>query len=91
MVLVVSAPNIAYDENIGPIECVACPNCSRMFTTRDVKGERYEIPSRCRRCGSPMNEDEARKFAAAEAAREHNPALAALGKRTRKANEGAID
>jgi hypothetical protein len=89
MVLVITEPNIAYDQAIGPIQCVSCPNCSRMFTVRDVKGDRYEVPTACRRCGSPMDEENAKAWAAAEALRNHDPSLAILGQRVRQVTADA--
>lgn len=60
-----------------------CPNCSRLYATADEKGVPEDVPSKCRRCGSPMNKAAALKFADANAKRDHDPKLAAKGARLR--------
>ena len=62
---------------IGGVEVtglgVQCPYCSRTYDEYDYdKGEKVEVPTTCRRCGSPMEPGEkALEFANAKAQEEH--------------------
>lgn len=48
-----------------------CPNCSKMYPQHDVeKDEKQEMPSKCRRCGCPMDFKAQREFSDAQARKE---------------------
>ena len=68
-----------------------CPNCSRMYSDTNEKGEQIEIPSKCRRCGCPMDERKALEFSEEQARKGHNPALAELGNRMRGLTHPPMD
>ena len=68
-----------------------CPNCSRMYSDTNEKGEQIEIPTKCRRCGCPMDSEKALAFSDAEARKGHNPALSELGNRVRGMTHPTMD
>ena len=68
-----------------------CPNCSRMYSTTNEKGEQQDIPGKCRRCGCPMDERKALEFSEEQARKGHNPALSELGNRMRGLTHPPMD
>ena len=65
------------------INCIQCPNCSRLYPTTDEKGAEVDVPSKCRRCDSPMDPAKAEAFINKQAEEAHDPRLAAEGRRLR--------
>jgi len=78
--------------NLGNPEinlCIMCPHCSKMYLTHDDKGQPLGRPASCSRCGCPLVAgDASEQFMAARAEEEANPALAAIGAKTRASIEG---
>jgi len=72
--------NIAVEDN----RVVQCPNCSKMYRLADDQGKPETLPESCKRCGCPMNVRSAEEWMNTKAETEHDPALAALGSRTRE-------
>lgn len=62
---------------------VMCPYCSKNYALEDDKGVKTDLPSACRRCGSPMDASKAKAFADKRAEIENNPAVTELGERFR--------
>lgn len=62
----------------GGVRVAMCPNCSKMYPLLDDKGVSNELPSKCRRCGSPMDAARALVFADEQAAKDHQPGLTQL-------------
>jgi len=80
MALMRSRPNLG-DPNS---EYVHCPNCSKMFQVVDPDGKAVGAPANCTRCGCPVEDGKnARKFMDDMAEAQHDPALAAMGARSR--------
>ena len=46
---------------------VYCPHCSKPYEVVDAEGERMDYPPLCKRCGSPMDYEEAHQFGEAQA------------------------
>lgn len=65
--------NVIFEEQEG-IEYAICPNCSRMHGLKDEKGEAFEIPNNCKRCGCPMDSIKANAFMDAAADKYGKPA-----------------
>jgi len=61
------------------ILCDACPHCGRLYPKMDEKGQGNELPSKCKRCGCPMDSEKALVFGEQQAKKEHIPALTNLG------------
>lgn len=71
-----------------------CPNCSKMYgwtVDRDGKTIEQDIPTKCKRCGCPMDIEKALAFADAEARKAHNPVLSDLGNRVRGMTHPTMD
>ena len=68
-------------------QCDMCPHCSKLYPLMDDKGQRNELPSKCKRCGSPMDFEKAQEFGEALAEKEHQPGLTILGDRMRARSE----
>jgi len=64
---------------------VKCPDCSKLYGWVSDEGKvvEQEIPSRCKRCGCPMDAKKAAEFSEAQARAGHSPALAEIGNRLR--------
>lgn len=60
------------------VQCAMCPNCSKLYRLTDERGESNELPTRCRRCGAPMDSEKALVFAEEQAVKEHQPSLTQL-------------
>ena len=57
-----------------------CPNCGRMYL---LAGRDAEVPTKCKRCGAPMDYEKAREFGERLARGEHSPQLTSIGERMR--------
>ncbi len=68
----------------GSSEYVHCPNCSKMFQVVDGQGRIVTAPANCTRCGCPVEDGKnARDFMNEVAKAQHDPALSAMGRRSR--------
>ena len=68
----------------GNTEYVHCPNCSKMYRVVDADGNSDTLPANCKRCGCPVEDSpKALKFMDDFAKANHDPALSAMGKRSR--------
>ena len=80
MGLEITMPNVGD----GKTEYVHCPNCSKMYMLTNSEGESQTLPANCSRCRCPVEDSaKARRFMDEAADREHQPALAAMGRRSR--------
>ena len=70
------------------VQNACCPNCSKMYRLFDEKGQENELPTKCKRCGSPMDFEKAKAFSEAQALKEHQPGLTILGDRMRARSQG---
>ena len=73
-----------------------CPHCGRMYQAEkegQEPGSRIpvDIPSKCQRCGAPMDYDKAQGFGDTLAEKEHQPELTRLGNRTRALTQPDMD
>ena len=78
------------EKEANGVRHVCCPNCSKMYAAEE-KGQSVETPSKCKRCGSPMDPDKARDFAEKQAAATHQPLLTQMGERMRTMNHPPAD
>ena len=53
----------------GDAQAWQCPNCSLAYPMKDDADHTLECPAKCKRCGAPMDIDQALVFANAEAQR----------------------
>ena len=51
----------------GDLQAWQCPNCSKAYPMQDEDGRSLQCPGRCARCDCPMDIEQAKKFADAEA------------------------
>ncbi len=80
MTLKTTTPNLGS----GKAVFVHCPNCSKMFPMTDDDERVVGPPASCTRCGCPIEESaKSRAFMNGLAEKEHDPALAALGRASR--------
>lgn len=70
------------------VQCAMCPHCSKLYARTDEKGQPNELPTKCKRCGSPLDADKAIAFSDAQAAKESQPGLTALGDAMRARSRG---
>lgn len=56
-----------------PMRVTLCAYCSLAYTERDEDGNEREVPSKCRRCGAPMDAEKAREYADSKAL--HTPPM----------------
>ena len=72
------------------VQNACCPNCSKMYRLTDEKGQENELPTKCKRCGSPMDFEKAQAFSEAQAVKENQPALTQLGDAMRYRARGNV-
>lgn len=53
--------NVRVEEH-GERPVAFCPYCSQMYTFEDEKGRKLDIPSKCQRCGAPMDMSKVAEF-----------------------------
>ena len=83
--------NLATKERNGTLYAL-CPTCSRHYQIEDdaaTKEAAPELPSRCRRCGGPMDAAKALIFGEELAGKDHRADLTAVGERMRSASGAA--
>ena len=74
--------DIVYTERNGQ-DIAVCPYCSLYYPLKDEKEIALEIPSVCRRCGSPMDYKKSRVYADQQAERATDTTLRNLGRKMR--------
>lgn len=85
------ATNLATKERNGTLYAL-CPTCSRHYQIEDdavTKEAAHELPSRCRRCGGPMDAAKAVSYGEELAHKDHRADLTAVGERMRAASGAA--
>ena len=68
--------------NVGGVqENVQCPNCSRMYPTKDDQDREVGHPPKCTRCGCPMVAGkQSDAWMNEQAEKNHDPRIAAMGR-----------
>jgi len=67
------------EQNLSVI--VQCPNCTMGYEVQDGDGNRQDYPKLCKRCGCPMNYEEAQGFADAQAEEQSKPSRPTASKK----------
>ena len=57
---------VRVDEHNGLLHAY-CPNCSKMYPVEDTDHKQLDLPVKCSRCGSPMDDQRALAFSEEQA------------------------
>ena len=88
-ILILEVPGDLKVKDANGKPCVCCPTCGFMYPMVNERNEAAELPRQCRRCHGPMTAKAAVAFGDKRANDEHNPQLAAAGRRFRQEAEAA--